>query len=174
LGAVGILYQDHINRICNWMDLPRDASHLTKRLCALFTVSTNKGAGKYISCAQTCVLYFLLCSLCPVKFLYCYQSSHIEVKYKVYHMLSYINGARGGPKDRRILPRAGARDNDEMDETNEDESVAPTQLGIEANNAVDGAILFTPAVSQTKKKHKSPQDALDEFWANFNSKTPGK
>ncbi|KIN05743.1 hypothetical protein OIDMADRAFT_38228 [Oidiodendron maius Zn] len=31
-----------------------------------------------------------------------------------------------------------------------------------------------PAPSSKKKMHQSPQEAIDEFWAKFNSKTPGR
>ncbi|CAD6440215.1 25a5be1b-f331-47d8-a488-368a5033da88 [Sclerotinia trifoliorum] len=37
-----------------------------------------------------------------------------------------------------------------------------------------GNIVFVPAVDVKKSKHISPQDAIDEFWVKFNSKTPGK
>ncbi|KAB8290791.1 hypothetical protein EYC80_008428 [Monilinia laxa] len=37
-----------------------------------------------------------------------------------------------------------------------------------------GNILFVPAPDVKKTKHISPQDAIDEFWAKFKSKTPGK
>jgi hypothetical protein len=37
-----------------------------------------------------------------------------------------------------------------------------------------GNIVFVPAPDSKKTKHISPQDAIDEFWAKFKSKTPGK
>ncbi|RAL61314.1 hypothetical protein DID88_009450 [Monilinia fructigena] len=37
-----------------------------------------------------------------------------------------------------------------------------------------GNIVFVPAPDVKKTKHISPQDAIDEFWAKFKSKTPGK
>ncbi|KAI9644088.1 hypothetical protein NHQ30_007440 [Ciborinia camelliae] len=37
-----------------------------------------------------------------------------------------------------------------------------------------GNIVFVPAPDIKKTKHISPQDAIDEFWAKFKSKTPGK
>ena len=87
-------------------------------------------------------------------------------------MMSYINRTRGVQRNQRMLHVSGVGANDGMSEKNE--SVAPSQLGLEANNGNDGAILFTPAALQPKKKHKAPQDAIDEFWDNFNTKTPGK
>jgi len=87
-------------------------------------------------------------------------------------MLSYLNRTRGIPKNGRMFPGAGLGGGDEVSEIRENES--PSQIGVEVNNPNEGAILFRPAVPQTKRKHKSPQDALDEFWGNFNSKTPGK
>jgi len=89
-------------------------------------------------------------------------------------MWSSPNKTLRARKDGKKLHAAVLRDDGEMSEDKADENVAPSQSGVEANNANEAAILFTPAISQTKKKHSSPQDALDEFWANFNSKTPGK
>jgi hypothetical protein len=41
-------------------------------------------------------------------------------------------------------------------------------------NPKGDAILFVPATPAKKKKHLSPQQAIDEFWGKFNSKTPGR
>lgn len=38
----------------------------------------------------------------------------------------------------------------------------------------NGRILLVPADPVKKPKHQAPQDAIDEFWQNFNTKTPGK
>ncbi|ESZ92336.1 hypothetical protein SBOR_7285 [Sclerotinia borealis F-4128] len=37
-----------------------------------------------------------------------------------------------------------------------------------------GNIVFVPAPEVKNTKHVSPQDAIDDFWAKFKSKTPGK
>jgi hypothetical protein len=40
---------------------------------------------------------------------------------------------------------------------------------------VDRPMLLVPAPTKSKKpKHQAPQEAVDEFWAKFNTKTPGK
>ncbi|KAH8687438.1 hypothetical protein BGZ60DRAFT_363165 [Tricladium varicosporioides] len=35
-------------------------------------------------------------------------------------------------------------------------------------------MILVPAPTTKKPKHQAPQDAIDEFWAKFNSKTPGR
>lgn len=40
--------------------------------------------------------------------------------------------------------------------------------------AGDTPMMLVPAPAPTKKKSQSPQETIDEFWAKFNSKTPGK
>lgn len=37
-----------------------------------------------------------------------------------------------------------------------------------------GNIVFVPAPDVKRTRHISPQGAIDEFWAKFKSKTPGK
>jgi len=46
----------------------------------------------------------------------------------------------------------------------------------EGNNkaAGDTPMMLIPAPPPTRKKSQSPQQTIDEFWAKFNSKTPGK
>ncbi|KAM0124851.1 hypothetical protein ACHAP3_010094 [Botrytis cinerea] len=54
------------------------------------------------------------------------------------------------------------------DDSSEDESQMFLKQG------PGGNIVFVPAPDVKKTKHISPQDAIDEFWAKFKSKTPGK
>jgi hypothetical protein len=42
------------------------------------------------------------------------------------------------------------------------------------NNKAGGPMMLVPAPPPAKKKSQSPQETIDEFWAKFNSKTPGK
>ena len=35
-------------------------------------------------------------------------------------------------------------------------------------------ILLIPSDPVKKAKHQAPQEAIDEFWQKFNTKTPGK
>ncbi|TGO49059.1 hypothetical protein BCON_0222g00090 [Botryotinia convoluta] len=61
-------------------------------------------------------------------------------------------------------PSCGSSDDDSSD----DESQMVLKQG------PGGNIVFVPAPDVKKTKHISPQDAIDEFWAKFKSKTPGK
>ncbi|TGO61118.1 hypothetical protein BOTNAR_0134g00170 [Botryotinia narcissicola] len=61
-------------------------------------------------------------------------------------------------------PSYGSSDDDSSD----DESQMVLKQG------PGGNIVFVPAPDVKKTKHISPQDAIDEFWAKFKSKTPGK
>jgi len=42
------------------------------------------------------------------------------------------------------------------------------------NNAKDGQIIFVPPSPPKKNKKQSPQDAINDFWKRFDSKTPGR
>jgi hypothetical protein len=82
-------------------------------------------------------------------------------------MLSYIKakgGVRGeGPKKDDARPSSSTSGSSDGSERDED-----------FNRAKDPT-LFVMAPAPTKKvKHQSPQDAIDEFWGKFNSKTPGR
>ncbi|TGO87468.1 hypothetical protein BPOR_0224g00110 [Botrytis porri] len=61
-------------------------------------------------------------------------------------------------------PSCGSSD----DDSSNDESQMVLKQG------PGGNIVFVPAPDVKKTKHISPQDAIDEFWAKFKSKTPGK
>jgi hypothetical protein len=76
-------------------------------------------------------------------------------------MLSYINRLKG-------------LNGDEMDSgtTSSDSSSNSSQDS--RGDPKNGAILYVPALSAKKKKHQSPQEAIDEFWSKFNSRTPGR
>jgi hypothetical protein len=74
-------------------------------------------------------------------------------------MLSRIRGIRG------------EKDEEEASVAESAAGSNPASLG---NNPKDGAIIYVPAPSTKKKKHQSPQEAIDDFWAKFNTKTPGR
>jgi hypothetical protein len=73
-------------------------------------------------------------------------------------MMSHIRGLKD-PNDDELESIAGSL-----------ASFAPGTLG----NPKDGAIIYVPPTLAKEKKHQSPQDAIDEFWEKFNSKTPGR
>ena len=70
----------------------------------------------------------------------------------------------------RIHGLKGENDNEVVSVAESAAASNPASLG----NPKDGAIIYMPAPSSKKKKHQSPQEAIDEFWAKFNSKTPGR
>jgi len=80
-------------------------------------------------------------------------------------MLSYIKakgGIRGGLEKDDARPSSSTNSSD--DESRDED----------LNKTKDAPyIVMTPA-SPKKVKHQSPQDAIDEFWGKFNSKTPGR
>jgi hypothetical protein len=51
-------------------------------------------------------------------------------------------------------------------------SLGGTRAGPDATK--DAQVLLLQSTTVKKAKHLAPQDAIDEFWAKFNSKTPGK
>jgi hypothetical protein len=53
-------------------------------------------------------------------------------------------------------------------------SVVDGQDGDGLNKAQEGAIVYLPPPPAPKGKKQSPQDAIDEFWSKFDSKTPGR
>lgn len=65
-------------------------------------------------------------------------------------------------------PSPPSCDSSDDDSSSEDESQMHVQQG------PGGNIVLVPAPDIKKTKHISPQDAIDEFWAKFKSKTPGK
>jgi hypothetical protein len=65
-----------------------------------------------------------------------------------------------------------AKPNAMRSESSSSSSVTSDQDGL--NNAKDGAIVYLPPVAAKKNKKQSPQDAIDEFWGKFDSKTPGR
>ena len=69
-------------------------------------------------------------------------------------MLSYIK-ARGG-----IRGDVLKKDDDSRDE--------------DLNKTKDTPYIVMAPAPPKKVKHQSPQDAIDEFWGKFNSKTPGR
>ncbi|KAM3074584.1 hypothetical protein ACMFMG_008013 [Clarireedia jacksonii] len=55
-----------------------------------------------------------------------------------------------------------------------DDSSSSDESRIILKSGPGGNIVFVPAAEVKKTKHMSPQDAIDEFWTKFKSKTPGK
>lgn len=80
-------------------------------------------------------------------------------------MLSYIQakgGVRGGLKKDDARPTSST--------TSSDDSSQDEDLNKNKNAPY---VVMAPAPPK-KIKHQSPQDAIDEFWGKFNSKTPGR
>ena len=80
-------------------------------------------------------------------------------------MLSYINakgGVRGRLKkdDARPASTTSGADNLSRDE--------------DLNKNKDAPFIVMAPAPPKKVKHQSPQDAIDEFWGKFDSKTPGR
>jgi hypothetical protein len=84
-------------------------------------------------------------------------------------MLSYIK-AKGGVRGDGVRGDGGLKKDDarpSSSATSSDDS--STDEDLDKNK--DATIAPAPA---KKVKHLSPQDAIDEFWNKFNSKTPGR
>ena len=82
-------------------------------------------------------------------------------------MLSYIK-AKGGVRGDGGLKKDDARPASST--TSSDHSSRDEDLN---KNKDAPYIVMAPAPAK-KVKHQSPQDAIDEFWNKFNSKTPGR
>lgn len=82
-------------------------------------------------------------------------------------MLSYIK-AKGGVRGDGGLKKDDARPSSST--TSSDDSSRDEDLN---KNKDAPYIVMAPAPAK-KVKHQSPQDAIDEFWNKFNSKTPGR
>lgn len=84
-------------------------------------------------------------------------------------MLSYIK-ARGGYRGRadgvkKDDARPSSSTNGSDDDVSRDEDL---------NMNKDAPYVVMAPAPPKKAKHQSPQDAIDELWSNFNSKTPGR
>ncbi|PQE06950.1 Calpain family cysteine protease protein [Rutstroemia sp. NJR-2017a WRK4] len=80
--------------------------------------------------------------------------------------------------DRMAVPSPGTRMKGKQmpapECDSDDDSSSSDESRIILRGGPGGNIVFVPAAEVKKTKHMSPQDAIDEFWTKFNSKTPGK
>ncbi|KAH6682865.1 hypothetical protein B0J14DRAFT_133381 [Halenospora varia] len=72
-------------------------------------------------------------------------------------------------------PRGNRAERAEKAEKGEAEgSVCSSSSSRNAKGPKETPMILIPAPATKKPKHQAPQDAIDEFWAKFNSKTPGR
>jgi hypothetical protein len=90
-------------------------------------------------------------------------------------MLSYINRTRFPEGAKAALRNSGLKaEADAMGSAAGATSMPPPSDDGANNAGRDGQIIFVPPTPAKKTKKQAPQDAIDEFWKKFDSKTPGR
>jgi hypothetical protein len=82
-------------------------------------------------------------------------------------MLSYIK-AKGGVRG------DGVKKDDARPSSSTTSSSDISSKDDDLNKTKDAPYIVMAPAPAKKVKHQSPQDAIDEFWGKFNSKTPGR